>query len=105
MEEIMLATDVVLQAIIGPDPASVDGLIAEAQNREIQLTVLHSVLYCAVYSVRETDRINPHRLSELLKYSQIASDEPEYLGRHERGSWVPTSEEVEKWRKLALGED
>lgn len=105
MEEILLATDVVLQAIIGPTGGSVEGLIAQAQNGEVHLTVLHSVLYCAVYSVRETDRINTHRLAELLKYSQIMSDEPEYLGPQERGSWKPASEEVENWRKLALGED
>jgi hypothetical protein len=105
MEEIMLATDVVLQAIIRPTAGSVEDLIARAQMGEIRLIMLHSVLYYAVSSVRENDGINTHRLAALLKYVQIISDEPEYLGPQERDSWVPTPEEVENWRKLALGED
>jgi len=74
MEEIMLATDVVLQAIIQPGAGSVEDLVAQAQNGEIQLSVLHSVLYFALYSVRENDKINTQRLAELLKYVQIISD-------------------------------
>jgi hypothetical protein len=102
MEEIMLATDVVLQAIIGPNSGSAETLIAQAKTGEIQLTVLHSVLYYAVKSVSEDDQINLRRFSELLKYSQIISDEPEYLGTKERDLWEPTARDVENWRKLAL---
>jgi hypothetical protein len=102
IEEVMLATDTVLKAIIRPTADSVDHLIAEAQKGETRLSVLHSSLYCALYSARETDSLNIPRLAQLLKYVEIVQDAPEYLGPEERDSWVPSSEEVSNWRKCAL---
>lgn len=104
MQPTMLATDVVLQALVGPSKGLIESLIMQAQNGKTRLTVLHSTLYCAVISVRPSDTLNTHRFAELLKYSEIIPDEPQYLGPQERDSWVPTSKEIEHWRKLALGE-
>jgi len=105
MEEIMLAVDVILQALIGRSTSKVDALIMEARNGEAQLQILDSALYCALYSVRGEDTVNLRRLAELLQYTQLISDSPEYLGPQERESWIPSQGEVENWRKVALEEN
>ena len=102
MEEVMLATDVVLSAIISPTTQVVDKLIEQAKRGEIALLMPHFVLYCALYSVEDSDVVNSHQLAELLKYVQIVADAPEFLGPQERGSWTPSVEEVANWRRCAL---
>jgi hypothetical protein len=104
MEEVMLAIDVVLQAIIGRN-GSAANLIEQARRGEILLVVPHSVLYCAIYSISSTDTINTSQLAALLRYSQILPDSPEYLGPDDRDSWRPNSQAVENWRRLALKDD
>lgn len=105
MDHVMLATDVVLQAIIGNPNGSVGKLMKQAKSDEIRLAIPHLALYCAVYSIRKGDQINAPRLAELLKYSEILPETPEYLGPIERESWVPNAQAVENWRKLALKDD
>ena len=105
MEEIMLATDIVLRAIIARNDDSVRKLIEQAQSGEILLIIPQTVLYWAVHSVKENDTIHSHRLAQLLKYSYILQDAPEYLGPAERDAWEPTSKQVEHWRTLATEED
>ena len=101
----MLATDVVLGAIIGRSDHPVRKLIEQAQNGQITLVIPQPVLYWAIHSVKPTDSINTNQLAELIKYSQILPDAPEYLGPNERHSWLPSSEAVAKWRRLVLEED
>ena len=101
MEEVMLATDVVLEAIIGRN-GSAAKLIEQARKGEIHLVVPHYVLYCAVYSTSSTDTINTDQLAELLKYCEILPDAPAYLGPEDRDSWRPEWHEVENWRRHAL---
>ena len=105
MEEVMLATDVVLKSMIAPAARSLTELISQAKRGEIYLTMSQSVLYYAFQSVRESDKIRFDRFCELLKYSQIVSDEPQYLGPQERESWQTDFIEVENWRSLALETD
>ena len=104
MEEVIVATDVVLRAIIGHS-RSIEKLIAEARRGEIRLVVPHESLYFAVYSIRSTDVINTSQFAELIQYCQILRDGPEFLGAEERDSWRPNSQEVENWRRLALEEN
>jgi hypothetical protein len=105
MQEIILAVDVILQAIIGRNTSKIDDLILEARNGDAQLQILDSALYCALYSVKGEDKVNVRRLAELLQYAQLISDSPEYLGPEERESWIPSQEEIDNWRKVALGEN
>jgi hypothetical protein len=106
MKEIMIATDVVLEAIIGRTPGLADELIAQAQKGEAQLNILHSTLYSALYSVDpRVDKVNVQRLAQLLKYSQILPDAELYTGPQERDAWVPTEEEITNWREIALRDE
>lgn len=104
MQKLMLATDVILEALIGPSPIKVDRLISQARNGEVQFEILDLALCGAFYSVDEDDVINVRRLAQLLQYAQLIPDCPEYLGPGEREGWVPTAKEVANWRKCALGE-
>jgi len=101
MERIVLATDAILGTLIGREDALGNRLIERAQSGEVQLIVPHRALYCAVFSVKEGDRINSQRFATLLQFAEVSSDEPEYLGSSERVAWKPTEEEVANWRKYA----
>ena len=101
MKEIMLAVDVLLAALIGPSPNFVDALINQARNGDANFLVGHHALFCALYSVKESDFINVRRLAELVKYSQIQPEEPEYLGSQERERWIPSEAEMTNWRGIA----
>lgn len=105
MEEIMLATDVVLRAIIARNDVSVGKLIEQARSGDILQIIPQTVLYCAVQSVKENDTINFNRLAQLIKYSYILQDAPEYLGPAERDAWEPTSKQVEHWRSMVVEND
>jgi hypothetical protein len=61
MDELMLATDVVLRAIIGKN-GSVTKLIKQAERGELQLVLPHSAPYWAVYSVNPLIRSTPSNL-------------------------------------------
>ena len=104
MQEVMLAIDVILEALIARKARKVDSLILEARNGNVQLQILDSALYCALYSVRNEDEVNVRRLADLLQYAQLIPDAPEYLGPQDRVSWTPSQDEVDNWRKVALGD-
>lgn len=99
VEEVMLAVDMVLEAIIGTTPGSIDKLISQAANGEIKLSVCHLALYSAVFSVQKNDNVNATQFAELLRLVQIIPEEPEYLGCEERNSWIPTQDQVDNWRR------
>ena len=61
MEERMLATDIVLRAIIARNDDSFRKLIEQAQSGEILLIIPQTALYWAVHTVKENDTINSHR--------------------------------------------
>ncbi|SRR5258708_23644009 len=102
MKEVILAVDVILQALIGRTASKVETLILEAGRGEVQIQIMDSALYCALYSVRSGDTVNIRRLAELLQYAQLISDSPEYLGPEDREMWIPSKAEIENWRKVAL---
>jgi hypothetical protein len=100
MKRAILATDAILQALIGPDTPFVNGLIEKAKNREIEIVVLDFALYCALRSVHKEDDINISRFTDLMKYAQIEASPN--LGPEDRESWEPTEEEKAKWRRVVL---
>ena len=104
MNEVIVATDVVLRAIIRPSDY-VANLLDRARKGEVQLVIMHEVLYYALYSISSEDTINTQQLAELIQYSQILPHAPEFLGAEERRSWIPNSQQVEHWRRIALEED
>lgn len=101
-EEVILAVDMILEAIIGLKPGRIDELIAEAESGEVRLSLSHFALYCAVHSVRAKDNLNARRFANLLRLVEIIPDEPQYLGIEERKAWVPSPDEVDHWRGAAL---
>ena len=104
MEPIMLAVDMILTVIIG-NPKTIENLLSQARAGDAYFVVLDSALYCALYSVEEHDSKNLSLLAEVLKYSQLQSDAPEYLGATERSSWTPSRNKVRHWRAVALDVD
>lgn len=105
MEEITLAIDIILEAIIRPTPGIVDRLIERARKGEARLIILRFALYCALHSVQEEDKVNAKRLAELLKYAEIQPDTLELLEPQDRESWTPSQEEINNWRKCAIRDD
>jgi hypothetical protein len=101
MEEILLATDVVLEVIIGSSTDRANRLIDRARKGEIQINILQSALYWAFYSVKKDDKINFRQVAELFKYAQIVLEAPIYLGPQDREGWTPSQQEVDNWRKCA----
>jgi hypothetical protein len=92
----------ILGALIGHENVLIDKYLKSAQDSEIQLVITQRALYCATFSVRETDTINSQRFALLLQFAEILLEEPEYLGAGQRDRWRPTENEVANWRKCAL---
>jgi hypothetical protein len=86
-ESVDLAVDVVLHIMIGPT------------NGEIEIYINDVTLFLALYSVRDTDNANFSELAKLLRFAFIrnrrSSSDP--------GHNIPSPEQVERWRKVALG--
>ena len=109
-ESTYLAIDLVLQALIGPDGAAIEGLIAQATTGRVRLVISDRAIYCAVASLRDTDKVNFSRFAALLQYATIQSSRtpPDAIvvskgpPRPEVFS-SPSPEEIEHWRKIALG--
>ncbi len=102
MKDTIVGIDVLLAALIGPIPNYVDAVVRKAQDGKLNLIIEDHALYCALYSVREGDRVSLRRLAELLKYAQIKMSAPEFLGPRERESWTPSEKAIENWRQCAL---
>ncbi len=102
MEGVTLAVDVVLAAIIGAKNNYVDAVIERARSGELHFILEDKTLFFALFSVKESDSVDLKRLAELLRYSQIQTAEPQYLGPRERKSWSPPETEIQNWREVAL---
>jgi hypothetical protein len=97
---VILAIDVILEALIGPNPSPIERLLAQAKAGQVELVVLHHALYCALRSVGEQDTLNIARLAELVKYARI--EPTPHLKPEEGGVLEPTQEEIENWRADVL---
>lgn len=101
MDPVLLAVDTILRSIIGPANA-LDDLIEKAKAGEVYFLMPDFVLFCALSSVKSSDQVNFQGLAELIRYSQVEPEYPEYLGAGTRESWKPSSEEIQNWRESAL---
>jgi hypothetical protein len=101
MKKTMIAIDLLLAAIIGPIPNVTEQMIQEAREGKIKYVVLDHALYCALYSVRDGDKINAKRLADLLQYAELQNSR--LLGIKKYKTLPPSEEEIEHWRKVVLG--
>ncbi|HEY6968134.1 MAG TPA: hypothetical protein VJA94_02930 [Candidatus Angelobacter sp.] len=83
--------------MIGPEGASIERFIAEAERGERQLAILDLALYCAICSAHPDDRLNFSRFARLLQFSTIVQS-PKPFDR-------PTDEEIAHWRDVVFGRD
>lgn len=98
----MLAIDVVLGALIGPPGAAAEMVIEKAEAGEWTPVLLDLALFCAMASVRPEDRVDHARFARLLRHVSFAAS-----GSREEGAAfeMPSADEIEHWRKVALGLD
>jgi hypothetical protein len=98
-ESVDLAVDVVLHIMIGPTNSCLSSLLSRAKNGEIEIYINDVTLFLALYSVRDTDNATFSELAKLLRFAFIrnrrSSSDP--------GHNIPNPEQVERWRKVALG--
>ena len=99
----MLAIDMILRAIIGTDD-SIDQLLASARTGEYHFVIPEFALFAALCSVRQDDKINLSQFPELLRYSCIEPDNTREMGISGRDSWMPSDDEINRWRATALDE-
>ena len=101
-DQVMLAIDIVLAALIGPAGCSADNVIARAEAGEWEPVLLDLALFCAMSSVRPDDRVDHARFARLLRHARFAASG----GREADGAFAPPSiEAIEHWRDVALGRD
>jgi hypothetical protein len=97
---VILAIDIVLAALIGPPGNISEKVIARAESGEWQVMLLDLALYCAISSVRPGDDVDHARFARLLRHAVPQAS----LSRPPGGSFdVPSDEEIEHWRDVALG--
>jgi hypothetical protein len=92
-----LHIDLVLSALIGPEDAPINHLIAAAEHGEYTLEVLELALYCAWCSVRPGDELKFSRFAKLLQVGQILPSPKPFD--------PPTEEEIAHWRDVVFGRD
>lgn len=98
MNDVTLAVDILLEALIDARSTIVDELLEKVRTEEYCLVVQDFALYCALRSTKPTDTIFVHRFAELLRFSRIESSP--WIGPGERFSWEPEESEVEHWRSV-----
>jgi hypothetical protein len=92
-----LHIDLVLSALIGPEGAAIDHLIADAERGIHTLEILQLALYCAWCSVQPGDDVNFPRFARLLQVGQIVPSPKPFD--------PPTEEEIAHWRDVVFGRD
>jgi hypothetical protein len=96
---VMLAIDIVLGAMIGPGTGA-EMVIARAEAGEWTPVLLDLALFCAMSSVRADDRVDHARFARLLRHAQFAASGSR---APDTAFAVPSAEEIENWRAVALG--
>lgn len=92
-----LHIDLVLAALIGPEGAAIEHLIAAGERGEYPLEILELALYCAWCSVRPGDDVKFSRFAKLLQVGQIIPSPKPFN--------PPTDEEIEHWRDVVFGRE
>jgi hypothetical protein len=99
---VVLGIDIVLGALIGPPGTAAETIIARAEAGEWTPVLLDRALFCAMSSVRPSDRVDHPRFARLLQHAQLAASR----GREAGNAFAPpTLEEIEHWRDVVFGRD
>ena len=97
---VMLATDVLLGALIGPPGCLAENVIQRVESGEWTPVVPDLALFCAVASVRVEDTVDHARFARLMRHAEFTT----VINRRPGMPHDPPSEsEIEHWRNVALG--